>query len=599
MDNTSRVNEPVFCGTAYVKGCAAGILLASDLELSLWGGVEPQTSEVIDRHHPLSGKILSDTILAIPGGRGSCTGSVVILELLLNGKAPKAILFERREDILTLGVIVAEEIFGKTIPVVMLEPADFASILKLNGEFLHVADGHVSTQGFPNSTPPISIGQTTAEMDLNYIKLSDLDRTILNGDLGDAARVAMRIVLRFADLLGAMELMDVTQVHVDGCGYNGPGCLAFAENLRGRGGRVRIPTSLNSISVDKLLRQVQGPSDEFTLAAERLADTYMEIGARPTFTCAPYQLDSAPKFGEQVAWAESNAVVYANSVLGARTMKYPDFLDICIALTGRAPRGGPHVDINRKATVVVGVLNVRRVSNIDDSFYPLLGYHVGALAPSEIPVIIGIESLRPTNDDMKAFGAAFATVSSAPMFHVVGITPEATTLEAALTEDSDWRRVDVHLRDLLRPWEELNSASAGQSVDLISLGNPHFSFDEIRALNDLCRGRKKHKDVAMMVTCGRTVYAAAYNAGMVNELEQFGVRFITDTCWCMLGDPTIPRSQSATMTNSGKYAHYGPGLTGKSFYFGSIDRCVAAACEGISTKDRPRWLEEAMTKSGE
>src|SRR4051794_30695916 len=105
-------------------------------------------------------------------------------------------------------------------------------------------------------------------------------------------------------------------------------------------------------------------------------------------------------------------------------MKYPDFLDICIALTGRAPKGGPHVQINRMASLIVNVEGIEN-ANIDDSFYPLLGYRVGALAPSQIPVIVGIKSLAPSKDDMKAFGAAFATVSSAPMFHILGVTPEA------------------------------------------------------------------------------------------------------------------------------------------------------------------------------
>src|SRR6201993_3704747 len=117
--------ERVFVGTAYVRGKAAGRVVASNLELSFWGGVDPQTGEVIDRHHPLSGQRLEDRILAIPGGRGSCSGSGVMLELLLNGKAPKAILFEREEDILTLGVVVAEELFGKSIPILTLTPENF------------------------------------------------------------------------------------------------------------------------------------------------------------------------------------------------------------------------------------------------------------------------------------------------------------------------------------------------------------------------------------------------------------------------------------------------------------------------------------------
>ncbi|KOS39413.1 hypothetical protein ACN38_g9740 [Penicillium nordicum] len=582
----------VFQGTPYVNGKASGKLITSDLELSFWGGVNPQTSEVIDQHHPLSGQHLQEAILAIPGGRGSCTGSTIILELLLNGRAPAALVFERREDILTLGVIVAEEIFGMAIPVVTLDSIDFRDLIKFNGRDFHVLNGQVSTNNLLDTMVKGSsvVGITEPGISTDGIKLTDLDTAFLNNVYGDAARAAMRIILRHAEVLGVTELMDVTQVHIDGCGYTGPGSLAFAENLRDRGGKVRVPTSMNSISVDKTLRRVQGISEDFNNAAVRLADAYTDMGAQPTFTCAPYQLDSAPKYGDQIAWAESNAVVYANSVLGARTMKYPDFLDIAIALTGRAPKGGPHVQINRLASVIVEIPKISP-EEVDDSFYPLLGYQVGTLSTSEIPVVIGVESFAPTQDDLKAFGAAFATVSSAPMFHMVGVTPEAPSLEAAIVKGSTVRSIRVQHGDLIRCWGSLNSAPRGQPVDLVSLGNPHFSLSEIETLAELCRGRTKDSRVAVMITCGRATYASACRAGLVTELEIFGVQFITDTCWCMITEPTIPQTTNAIMTNSGKYAHYGPGLTGKSFYFGGLVRCVEAACGGNYAESRPHWMK--------
>lgn len=461
----------LFHGTAYVKGKASGKLLASNQELSFWGGVDPESGEIIDRHHPLSGRYLQDTVLAIPGGRGSCSGSGVILELLLNGKAPNAILFERREDILTLGVMIAEEIFDRAIPVVTLKPEDFYELLRFSGRCIQFEDGYISTDEsliIPSNCSPDA-------SNVNHVELSNIDRAFLEGTQGEAARASMRIIVRMANLLGAQELMDVTQVHVDGCIYTGPGALMFAEKLRDWGGKVRVPTSLNSISIDMKSWQAQGIDPVFGRKAERLANAYMDMGTRPTFTCAPYQLGSAPKLGDQVAWAESNAVVYANSVLGARTMKYPDFLDISIALTGRAPRGGPHIDINRRASVVVRLSIVQNIKDLDDSFYPLLGYHVGVQASIRIPVVVGIESLPTNKDDLKAFGAAFATVSSAPMFHIVGVTPEATQLEAVLSEGPDViPTIDVTTEDLTWCWDKLNSATENQTVDLISLGNPPF-----------------------------------------------------------------------------------------------------------------------------
>ncbi|UKZ53391.1 hypothetical protein TrVGV298_007183 [Trichoderma virens] len=278
----------IYHGTSYVQGSASGPLVASNLELSFWGGVDPQTSEVIDHHHPLSGKHLKGSILAIPGGRGSCSGSGVLLELLLSGKGPKALIFSRREDILTLGVVVAEEIFRKSIPVVVLEAQDFEELLDANYVIV-----------------------TTKVLDtaLGYsIELSDKDHAFLNGLHGQAAQAAMRIILRMAAMEGACELIDVTQVHIDGCVYTGPGSLSFAERLRDWGGKVSVPTTLNSISVDQRRWRAQGVASTFGEAAEKLATAYTDMGALPTFTCAPYLLSSAPKKGDQVAWAESNAV---------------------------------------------------------------------------------------------------------------------------------------------------------------------------------------------------------------------------------------------------------------------------------------------------
>ncbi len=587
------MNEAVFSGTAFVHGGAAGEIIASDVELSFWGGVDPATGEVIDRHHPLSGRILTGKILTIPGGRGSCSGSGVILELLLNGKGPAAMVVERADDILTLGVMIAEEVFGKSIPVVVLDPEDFRQVMtaryaRVDGARVACGEGLEALQAIRDPRrDPRRDSRGPSEPVASRMMLTEADRAFLAGAYGKAAQVAMKIVLRMAELQGADRLIDVTQAHIDGCVYTGPGSLKFAQQLRDWGGKVAVPTTLNSISVDHRRWRAQGIDPAFGEPASELGDAYVDMGARPTFTCAPYLLDSAPRRGEQIVWAESNAVVYANSVLGARTMKYPDYLDICIALTGRAPLAGCHVGSSRRASLRV---NLPKLENPDDAFYPLLGYHVGLLAANRIPVIAGLEQASPSKDDLKAFGAAFATTSSAPMFHIAGVTPEAATLNDA-TGGADVPAIDVSLEDLTRSWDELSNAQE-PSVDLVSLGNPHFSFDECRALAALCRGRTKHEDVTMVVTCGRATHDRAREAGIAQELERFGVQFVTDTCWCMIVEPVIPRRAATIMTNSGKYAHYGPGLTGRRFHFGSLAACVDAACTGAASGQRPLWLRQ-------
>ncbi|WP_159952179.1 aconitase X [Rhizobium sp. 18065] len=559
------MNLPLIAGQVIVAGQAEGEILFSDVPLSFWGGVSSDTGEVIDRHHPLSGERLAGRVLAIPGSRGSCSGSGVVLELILNGQGPAAILLERPEAIITLGVIVAQEVFGVSIPVHCLGPDGFQKLPK---------------------TGPVRVGGTlpASPETVPAITLSEKDQALLDGRFGAAAQVAMRIVLRMAAIEGAAELLDITQAHIDGCIYTGPGGLAFAERLRDLGGKVVVPTTLNAISVDQRRWRSQGVDPAFADAASRLADAYVDMGAQPSFTCAPYLLDTAPKRDEQIVWAESNAVVYANSVLGARTMKYPDYLDICIALTGRAPKAGCHIDSQRQPTLRIVLPSL---SEVDDSFYPLVGYLTGMLAADDIPIIDGIADPAPDSDHLKAFGAAFATTSGAPMFHIAGVTPEARDADDFM--GLSLRHVVVSQADLLQAWGELNATAAGP-VELISLGNPHFSVTEIARLAKLCAGKTCHPDVATIVTCGRWTLEQARKAGHVADLERFGVQFVTDTCWCMIIEPLIPQHAKTIMTNSGKYAHYGPGLTGRAMRFGSLADCVEAAVSGLDVGLTPEWI---------
>ncbi len=579
---TNTLSE-ILTGRAFVAGVAQGEILATDTELSFWGGVDPATGEVIDRHHPLSGHLLEGKILALPGGRGSCSGSGVILQMLVNGRGPAAILVSRPDDIITLGVLIAQEIFEQSIPVVTVSDSDFQHVL--TKKHARVADSQIicSDQEL-NINSEVKI---TSSQQLDPVKLSDPDQAILDGEKGQAAQVAMKIILQMAQLVGAKELMDVSQVHIDGCVYTGEASLTFAQELRRMGGQVAVPTTLNSISVDYRRWRDQGVPTEFGEQASALADAYTDMGARPSYTCAPYLLESAPKQGEQVAWAESNAVVFANSVLGARTMKYPDFLDACIALTGRAPCAGAHIEYNRKATLQVNLKALPH--SIDDDFYPLLGYHVGQLAGNRIAAIEGIAHLHPDHDDLKAFGAAFATVSSAPMFHVVGVTPDAPNLANAMSQDETVEHIELETKDLIASWKVLNKAE-GEVVDFVSLGNPHFSLSEFAKLASLCEGKSKIATIEMVITSSREIVKKATEAGYLAPIEAFGAKIVTDTCWCMIGEPVITPTARTILTNSAKYAHYGPGLTGRQFRLASLADCVNAACSGSLSYTQPNWM---------
>jgi predicted aconitase/predicted aconitase with swiveling domain len=602
-------------------GAAQGHLLFSDTPLSFWGGVHPATGEVIDRHHPLSGQVIAGQVLAIPSGRGSCTGSSVLMEIILNGHGPAALVLEQPDEILALGAIVAELVFDKQLPVVTVGPEGFAQLrnarwvsLQDNGPLTASSEPETTTarlEAAPATPPASAPGAWAAERyaqvkggarragDTQHnalpprlqaahgIHLRPADQAILDGQEGRARQVALQIVLRMARLQGATELIDVVQAHIDGCIYTGSASLRFAAQLRDWGGQVKVPTTLNSISVDQRRWRALGIDPAFGEPASALAQAYVDMGAQASFTCAPYLLDSAPKAGEDIVWAESNAVVYANSVLGAHTAKYADFLDICIALIGRAPKAGCHLIENRRATLRVQLPVLPAAP--DDAFYPLLGYLVGLLAGARIPVICGLESAQPSLDDLKAFGAAFATTSAAPMFHIVNVTPEAPSAQAALAGRPAEVEHQLTLDELRQAWHELDSAPIPE-VDLVALGNPHFSETECHVLAKLLKGRQRHPATAIVLTLGRAVSAKAERQGDLAVLADFGVTLITDTCWCMLEEPVVPVASRVIMTNSGKYAHYAPGLTGRLVHFGSLAACAEAACTGQASGRLPAWL---------
>jgi cis-L-3-hydroxyproline dehydratase len=569
----------VLQGKALIAGRASGEVLHADTGLSFMGGVDAALGRIIDVHHPLCGQSVAGKVLCIPSGRGSCSGSLVIFELLMNGHAPAALVFRHKETILTLGVLIAGELFQRGIPVLQLDEADFSALadtrfVRIDGDTIH------STNIRADVTPSFVLPKP----DPADFTLSEIDRRFLAGEFGEAAKVAMRIVLQTARIEGATDLVDVDMAHLDGVFYQGPAGLKFARKLCDLGAQVRVPTTMNAICVDRRQWRAQGVATGLGEASDALADAYVEMGAKPTYTCAPYLLEPAPKAGQNIAWGESNAVVFANSVLGARTLKYPDYLDILVALTGRAPAADCYLAEGRRATIR---LDLPPLSHLDDLFFPLLGYHIGKIATNEIPLICGLEGHKVSHDDLKAFGAAFATTSAAPMFHMLGITPEASTAEAVL---GDTVRVEpIALQDLTDTWKELNIARTAD-VDLVSLGNPHFSLTEIAALARLCEGRRIAEGVQLIVTCGRDVHAQAKAEGLIEVVRAFGGQVLNDTCWCFIGAPVVRPAVRNVATNSGKYAHYGPPAVGKDFHFASLADCVDAACTGKIDMTPPRWL---------
>ena len=553
-------------GQSILAGHAEGPVIASTEGLSFWGGVDPVTGMVIDVHHPLHGRCLSGSILMMPTTRGSCTGSGVLLDMVLNGRAPAALVFSEPEDVVTLGALIAAEMFDRPLPVVRLDAASFAALA--GTERARVSPGAIEAPGLTLTLAPPAV---------SALDLTPDDRAMLEGERGEAVRQAMAIICAMAANQGASRLTTITRGHIDGCIYASPANLTFAEKMADLGGKVCVPTTMNAISVDHAHWRAQGVPPSFGGPAQRLADAYVRMGCQATFTCAPYLLDDPPEEGEAIAWSESNAVVYANSVLGARTAKHPDFLDLCIALTGRAPLSGVYLDGPRAATLVI---DVDLPEGAGDAFWPLIGYLAGMAAPDRIPLLRGLASARPGMEALKAMCAAFGTSSAAPMLHVEGVTPEAHRI----APDAEHTRISR--ADLIAGWQGLNEGP--EVVELIAIGSPHASLGEAQALADALDGHKVA--VPTLLTTGRQTITAARDDGTLARLEASGVQVLPDLCWCSITEPVFPPATRALMTNSGKYAHYGPGLSGRIVRFGGLAECAAAALSGRAPRVLPDWL---------
>jgi predicted aconitase len=432
------------------------------------------------------------------------------------------------------------------------------------------------------------------------LTLTDSEKSLLAGSAGEASAMAMRIVVSAAELLGADELVEVSSAHIDGCLHHGDGGVEFAEALVAGGGTMAVPTTLNVGALDLLHPGVVRADAHKTDMARRQMEAYVAMGAAPTFTCAPYQVGHEPGVGEQVAWGESNAIAFVNSVLGARTERYGDFLDACCAITGRAPFYGLHLTENRKATVVVDATAAPRDLVARDVFYPVLGTWLGLTVGSEIAVIDGLPG-DTTRDQLKALGAAAASTGSVALFHVAGVTPEAATLADALQMEDvpadappGWasqsleplpRRIPLEAGSLRAALDRLSTAVSAETIDAVAVGSPHFSLEEFEQLAALVPGDRL--SVPFYVCTARDTLEEAESRGFIEPLRKAGVEIVADTC--VVVTPILPATDGVLMTNSGKFAHYGPSNTGYEVVYGSLEDCVESARTGRVVRDEAVW----------
>jgi predicted aconitase len=398
------------------------------------------------------------------------------------------------------------------------------------------------------------------------MQLSVEEKAMLAGEAGPGVAKAMEIVVALGRIYGAGTLMPIASVQVSGVSYKnlGDAGLAFLDTWAAQGAKVRVPTTLNPAGMDLASWRELGFSEAFAQRQQAVIAVYTALGITPTCTCTPYLVGHAPAFGQHVAWAESSAVSYANSVLGARTNREGGPSALAAAITGRAACYGLHLDENRLATVVIDV----RCPIRSESDLGALGYVVGQLVGNRVPYLRFWDS-RPEDWELKTLGAAMAASGAVALYHIEGITPEARSGNVVQSGAET-----LVVGDLSPGYEALDGAC--EEIDLVSLGCPHASLAELRAVADHLEGRQL--TAALWVTTARTMREAAESEGLVARIEDGGGRVVADTC--MVVAPVADLGFRTLATNSAKMAFYAPAHSGLGVRFGPLMQCLEAAVTG-------------------
>lgn len=402
------------------------------------------------------------------------------------------------------------------------------------------------------------------------------ERAMRDGQRGDGVAFAMKLMVSFASAMGADRLIPISSAHIDGCLYHGQVNLDFVERLVATKTKVAVPTTLNVGSMDLIHPELFRGTDALRTAGTRLMHAHEELGCVSTFTCAPYQTLFRPRLGDQIAWAESNAIVFANSVIGARTNRYGDFLDLAAAVTGRAPRYGLHLKENRRARLV---FKISEPKGDGERLAIAMGDIIGTRAGNDIAAIVGLPQTT-TEDDLKALGAVAASSGGVAMFHAVGLTPEARTLDEALQGHAPDATIIVTPDDIAASVARLSTVKTGTPLTAVSLGTPHFSLAEFERLMPLIRATPPRLPV--YVNTNRHTLQTLQQRGWDKELAGLGVTLVVDTCTYVTA--IMRELDGAVMTNSGKWAWYAPGNLNVAVAFGTLAECIASASAGRFTR---------------
>jgi predicted aconitase len=417
------------------------------------------------------------------------------------------------------------------------------------------------------------------------MKLTDYDQALLNGDHGEAARIGMSVLVDLGENMGAEEMISISSVHDDSAWFEGLAGVEFAEHLLKLGGRFVVPTSLNTCLMDLDKWQTLRFDPDMYMIHKRIEAAHTGLGAAASWTCTPYFAGFVPRFGEQVAWAESNATAYVNSIIGARTERYAGLLDLCAALTGRVPYRGLHKTENRRATVLLKLEGIKDEYFLEDSIYCCLGYIHGETVGDRIGAMEGLP-LWSDVDGLKRFSATVASSGGVGLFHLIGLTPEAHTCEMAFQGQKPDEEVLVTLKTL-KDVQERISPGQPQEINMINTGCPHLSFSECVKLLKLFNGRQVKQGIEFWAYTNRSNKKHMENCGLYEALISCGIKIYTDGC--PMSTPFPNWDFKGVMSNSGKFCTYCFSYSGIKPVHASLSDCVETAVSGQLKRSQKPW----------
>jgi predicted aconitase len=405
------------------------------------------------------------------------------------------------------------------------------------------------------------------------LKLTQTEQEMLTGKQGFAPRKSMEILTALAKIYGAKRMIPVSSVQVAGVSYDnlGDAGLEYLETLATSGGTTRVLTTLNPAGMDIENWQKLGIDAEFAEKQMQVIRAFTSMQIITTCTCTPYLAGNLPHFGEHIAWAESSAVCFANSVIGARTNREGGPSALASALTGVTPEYGLHLTDQRKPDICFTVSeSVPQSKNGLATFWfgalgKVIGQEMEKRGTYRIPLVRGITGA--SLEELKSFSASLATYGGVALFHMEGITPEASLYKAPA---KSIRLVPEDFDSALQSLQEANP----EEVDFISLGCPHLSIKEIAYIAGRLDGKKVHRE--FWLTTARPTKQIADLMGYTRIIESSGVKFATDTC-CVVAP--IKAKFHTLATDSAKTVYYGYAKNAMQIYYRSIDEILDLATQ--------------------